>query len=422
MPLFSYKAIDVTGRSQSGQLEAADRRNLISKLQARQLRPLSVSVIQEPGKAAQQTPDEMAADLNFYASDRRKPLFKRTNKHQLGLEFCKRLLVLLQAGMPPGDAVRLLSQRVSDPTLKDLCQAVWRELSEGRTLAHALSQQTQLFNTATLHLIEAGEASGNLAPVLARTVSYLEERAAIRKDLGAKIAYPAFIVTMALGVMIMLIVFLIPQIEDMLTKLGGELPLVTKLMIGGTDFTTRWGWLVALIVVAIGFGIAAARRSAKGRWYTDIIALKLPLLGKIALYNTVYTVTHLLGTLLRSGVNTTEALRLVEKVIGNGVMRAKFTMARRQIQEGVSLATAFERVHFLPDVAMDILKVGENTGDVVNSLEDINRIYRDELSGQLRLLTTVTASVALGGAITMVAIIASAVVLSVLSMGNSLSL
>ncbi|KAF0094438.1 MAG: type II secretion system F domain-containing protein [Puniceicoccaceae bacterium 5H] len=422
MPLFSYKAIDSGGRSQTGQLEAADRRSLISKLQARQLRPLNVSVVQQPGKAVQQTPDEVAAELDFFEGDRKQSIFKRTNSQQLGLEFCKRLLVLLQAGMPPGDAVRLLSQRVTDPKLKELCHAVWRELSEGRTLAYSLTQQTHLFNPATLHLIEAGEASGNLAPVLERTVAYLEERNEIQKDLGAKIAYPAFIVVMAITVLLILVLYLIPKIEGMLDKLGGELPLITKVMLSGTDFLTHWGWLVALLAVAVGFGVAAFRRSAKGRWSTDLLLLRLPLFGKIALYNTVYTVTHLLGTLLRSGVNTTEALRLVEKVIGNGVMRAKFTVARRQIQEGVSLATAFDRVHFMPDVAMDILKVGENTGDVVNSLQDINRIYREELSAKLRQLTTITAAVALGGAIAMVAAIASAVVLSVLSMSQSLSM
>jgi type II secretory pathway component PulF len=148
----------------------------------------------------------------------------------------------------------------------------------------------------------------------------------------------------------------------------------------------------------------------------------MPVIGKIYLYSNIYGTTNLMSTLLGSGVNTTETLRLVERTIDNVILRGKFARARRQIQEGVSMATAIQRVHYMPQMAMDILTVGENTGNIVNSLNDINGIYREELTKSLNILTTATVAIALGGAILLVAIIAISVVFSVLSVGQSLQL
>jgi type II secretory pathway component PulF len=164
------------------------------------------------------------------------------------------------------------------------------------------------------------------------------------------------------------------------------------------------------------------RRTASGRRTTDHWLLRLPVIGRIYLYASIYATTNLMSTLLGSGVNTTESLRLVERTIDNRILFAKFAAARKQIQEGVSMAAALQRVHFMPDMAMDILGVGENTGNIVSSLNDINRIYREELTRGLNFLTNATVAVALAFAITLVFIIAVSVVFSVLSVGQSIQL
>lgn len=419
MPRFVYKAIDPSGKSISGELEASDRKRLIQQLAQQRLRPLSIQLIGE-----KISDDDAVTQTDFFKDTTSKPAWwrPRRSKSAIALEFLKRLLVLLSSGMPLGDAVRLLSQRLSDPQLQELCTSVWKRLSEGHTLASAMQARKQLFNASTLHLIEAGETSGNLIPVLQRIVEYLEEARDVRKNLLSSLAYPFFVLGTAFVVIIILLTFLLPRIEDMLGQLGGDLPLITQMLIGGSNFTIAYGPFILLAAIAMVVALIQWRRKESGRRTTDLWMLQLPFLGRIYLYSNIYATTNLMATLLGSGVNTTETLRLVERTIPNTILRNKFALARRQIQEGVSMAAAIQRVHYMPAMAMDILSVGENTGNIVNSLNDINRIYREELTRSLSIMTSMTVGITLAGAISLVAVIAVSVVFSVLSVGQSIQL
>jgi type II secretory pathway component PulF len=419
MPRFSYKAIDHTGRQVSGEAESADRKRLLQQLSQNGLRPLSVEFLGE-----QVSSDDNVEDLNFFkkASTKRRFFSISRSKGAISLEFLKRLHVLLASGMSIGDSVSLLGKRLSDPQLSNLCESIWRRLSEGQTLAAAMRAEEGMFSQSTVHVVEAGESSGNLQVVLKRVVAYLEEARDVRKRLLGNLSYPAFVLSTAIGVVIILLTFLLPKIQEMLDQLGGELPLITKLLIGGSNATITFGPYVLVALIAGVLGIRQWRRSHAGQRKTDLWLLKLPIIGRIYLYSNIYGTTNLMSTLLGSGVNTTETLRLVERTINNLVLRGKFAAARKQIQEGVSMAAAIQRVHYMPDMAMDILTVGENTGNIVTSLDDINAIYREELTKSLNLLTNTTVAVALGGAILLVAIIAVSVVFSVLSVGQSLQL
>jgi type II secretory pathway component PulF len=234
-----------------------------------------------------------------------------------------------------------------------------------------------IFSISTIHLIEAGESSGNLTVVLERIVDYLEEARDVRKRLLSNLSYPAVVLSTAVFVIIILLTFLLPKIQDMLDQLGGELPMITRILIGGSNATITFGPYVLAATIAIVLAVRQWRRSSAGQHKTDLWLLKLPIIGRIYLYSSIYGTTNLMSTLLGSGVNTTETLRLVERTINNLVLRGKFAAARKQIQEGVSMATAIQRVHYMPDMAMDILTVGENTGNIVTSLDDINKIYRE---------------------------------------------
>ncbi|NDV62498.1 type II secretion system F family protein [Puniceicoccales bacterium CK1056] len=419
MPRFSYKAIDGTGRQVTGEAESSDRKRLLQQLSQKGLRPVSVESLGEKVST-----DESIETSDFFKNSGKRSRFLtvKRSKSSISLEFLKRLLVLLSSGMSLGDAVSLLSRRLSDPQMKDLCEAIWKRLSEGQTLASSMRAHTNVFALSTIHLVEAGEASGNLIAVLERIVAYLEESRDVRKKLVSNLTYPAFVLSTAVGVVIILLTFLLPKIQDMLDQLGGDLPLITQILIGGSEATITFGPFVLATIIALVIGLRQWRRTASGARRTDYWLLRTPIIGRIYLYSNIYGTTNLMSTLLGSGVNTTETLRLVERTIANVILRGKFSLARKQIQEGVSMATAIQRVHYMPDLAMDILTVGENTGNIVNSLNDINKVYREELTKSLNILTTATVAVALGGAILLVAIIAISVVFSVLSVGQSLQL
>ena len=419
MARFSYKALDQNGRQVSGEVETTDRKRLLQQLSQKGLRPISVEFLGE-----QVSPAEDVEQLDFFkqSKSKRRLFSRKRSKKAISLEFLKRLHVLLASGMSIGDAVSLLGKRLSDPQLSELCESIWKRLSEGQTLAAAMRMEQQLFSQSTIHVVEAGESSGNLKVVLARVVAQLEEARDVKKKLLSNLSYPALILSTAGIVIIILLTFLLPRIEKMLTQLGGDLPLITKLLIGGSHATVLFGPYVLIAGILLFFVVRQWRRSSSGQYRTDLWLLKLPIIGRIYLYSNIYSTTNLMSTLLGSGVNTTETLRLVERTINNVILRGKFAAARKQIQEGVSMAMAIQRVHYMPDMAMDILTVGENTGNVISSLEDINAIYREELTKSLNLLTTTTVAFALGGALLLVAIIAISVVFSILSVGQSIQM
>ena len=419
MPRFAYKALDNTGRQVTGEAESTDRKRLLQQLAQKGLRPVSVESLGEQVAA-----DEGIETSDFFQGTGKQSRFTliKRSKSAIALEFLKRLLILLSSGMSLGDAVSLLSKRLSDPQLKELCDAVWKRLSEGQTLASAMRAHTDIFSLSTIHLVEAGESSGNLIAVLERVVAYLEESRDVRKRLISNLTYPAFVLSTAIVVVIILLTFLLPKIQDMLDQLGGDLPIITSILIGGSEATITYGPFVLAAIIAVIVSLRQWRKTASGARQTDYWLLRTPIIGRIYLYSNIYGTTNLMSTLLGSGVNTTETLRLVERTISNVILRGKFSLARKQIQEGVSMATAIQRVHYMPDLAMDILTVGENTGNIVTSLNDINKVYREELTKSLNILTTATVAVALGGAILLVAIIAISVVFSVLSVGQSLQL
>jgi len=417
MPNFSYRAIDASGKSITGQMDAADRRSLVQRLSSQGIKPISI----EQKDRLLATDDIDSESIDFYASSKSSSGFFKFKqpRAKLALQFFKRLLSLLAAGMALGDATRLMSLRLKDPQLNELCQSVWKMLSEGHTLAQALGQK-KLFTPAQIHLVEAGEASGNLVPVLKRLVAQMEESAEVKKKVVNSLSYPLFIILVALVVVIIILTFLMPRIEAIMTQLGGDMFFLARWLITGADLTKSLGPFALAGLFALIAIIKQWRKSDKGRRTTDLWLLRSPLMGTIYLYGNIYSTSNLLATLLGSGVNTTEALRLVERTIPNVILRAKFAAARKQIQEGVSMANAIQKVHYMPDLAMDILTVGENTGDIVTSLNDINQVYREELTKKLDMLTKLTAGLALSSALIIVGVVAISIVVSVISVNKAI--
>ena len=422
MPTFAYKAIGPDGDRLTGTLECDDRRQVIQKLIAQKFKPIAITARYQRLEST----DQAGENIDFYKSSKAhsgkaKGLSGLYSKSKLGLSFLQKLLELLSSGLPMGDAVKLMSIRLSDPRLKELANIHWRNLSEGRTLAASLGTLPEFFSDSTVHLVEAGEASGNLVPILEKIVAYLEETAELRSRVLSSLAYPAFICVVAFGVVAFFLLFLLPKIKTMMETLGGEMQFFAKLLITGSDLFVKVGPFAGLGALFLTIGILQWRKTPSGKTQTDLWLLKLPFVGKIFLYSEIFRTSSLVSTLMDSGINTTETLRLCEKTIQNTQMRSKFTASRLLVHEGVSLASAFERNHYLPDLAIDILTVGENTGNIVRSLNEVTKIYRKELTQILRLMTAVVSSGALIFAFVLVTLIALSIVFSVFQISNTLT-
>ena len=341
---------------------------------------------------------------------------------RLGLNLLKRLYELHKSGMPIGDAVRILQNRLSDREQKALAIGIWRDLSEGLTLAKALSKRPRFFTPSVCHVIQAGEATGHLAPVLKKVIKYLEEKQAIRKKMLSSMAYPTFVTVVALLVVVLFLTVLLPQIEGMLKRLGGEMTWSAQLLIDGSNWMIKLGPILILGLIILIFGLSQWNRTLSGKRMIDEWSLKIPLIGNIIYYSNLYRTGNLIATLLQSGINTTETFQLTEKTIENAYMKQQFTTAKGQINEGASLTQAFRLQKFMPDVALDILSVGEDTGELAQSMSDVTEGFKESLSKRLSALTTIVSSLALGFAFGLVTLIAIGIVTSVFEVSKTLSI
>ena len=425
MAVFNYKAREKDGTIVSGTIEAAERRLAMQRLQAQGLSPVTLKEGATGAPSAFAKIGERAKALrsNRNAKDGNENSQKQrgAKRESVGLLVLKRLMELHGSGLPVGDSIRILSQRLSDKEQGAIAQTLWRDLSEGSTLAGAMSRQPRCFPSSISYVIEAGEATGNLAPVLRKVIDYLEEKQGIRKKMIASMAYPAFICTIAIAVVILFMTVLLPQIQGMLDRLGGEMTWSARILIDGSSFIAQIGpfLLLGLVIGIIGFRQWRSTESGLGR--TDSWLLKLPLLGKIFYYSDLFQVGNLISTLLESGINTSETLRLTERTVKNTALRKRFNIARGQVNEGLSIAQAFQRNQFMPDLAVDILTVGENTGNLAHSMNEITKGFRNELTARLAKLTTLVSTGALICAFILVALIAMGIVTSVFQVSRSLS-
>ncbi len=433
MPEFEYTLRDADGALVNGKLNSIDRKQALIDLKRKGLMPIKLVEANESQthkklsifnlinplrwSSRNQTQDEVAL------KDAGKIGGSTSSRGELaGLNLLKRLYELHKSGLPIGDAIRILQNRLNDRGQKTLAVSIWRDLSEGLPLAKALSRRSHYFNTSVCHVIQAGEATGHLAPVLKKVIDYLEEKRAIRKKMLSSMAYPSFVSAVAILVVILFLSVLLPQIQGMLERLGGEMTWSARLLIDGSNLMIQLGPFLVFCLIFTIIGLGKWKTKPQGRLFIDKFSLKMPLIGKIIYYSNLHQTGNLVATLLQSGINTTETLQLTEKTIENTTLRAKFVKAKDQINEGVSITQAFRAQNFMPAIALDILAVGEDTGNLASSMEEINQGFKEELSRRLNQLTTLVSSLALGFAFSLVTLIAIGIVTSVFQVSKTLSI
>lgn len=409
---FRHRSLDASGAAVAGEIEAADRRAALRRLREAGLSPLKVL-------GAHEAPEEARAPAASDASPAlgRRPLF---GTHPAALKFVGKLEQLTAGGLPAGDAVRLLAARTGEPVLKALSGALWRDLREGRSLAEALRRFPEVFDPGTCGLVEAGESTGTLGPALRRVTELQRTREELRKKLSAALAYPTLVCGLA-GVTIALFVFhLLPRLETMMRSLNSEFSGASHALILLAK-TTVYGLPVAALVGAAGVSrLRHARRTPEGRRRVDALALKIPVAGPIVRHADTGGFSGLLGTLLGSGVNATEALRLAERTIVNTSLREDFAAARTSVNEGTTFSAAFRRRGLLDEAELDILLVNESTGTIPRAFDEIARIRISALDEALRRLVRLLSGVFLAAAFAIVFFCIVSVMLSVMQVSRSI--
>jgi type II secretory pathway component PulF len=407
MPRFVYTARNAEGQTVTASLEAPTRRDAARLLSARGLQPFSLQEADVVGAPS--------AGAAFPAPAGRHRPFGA----DLQLPFLQSLSDLAGSGLAAGEAVRLLSRRLLEPRQRALCGMLWEKLSEGLPLSQALQSQPAVFPPHTVNLIAAGEATGSLREVLARLIEHHTAQQEMRRVLTAALAYPVFICTVALGVILFFIFFLLPRLQTLLNSLGGKLPWATRLLVNLSDFVLHYG---VLTVIAAGLAVVVLwrwRRSAAGRLRSDALLLRLPFAGRFVTGAAIHNFSQTLAVLLENGITTAEALRMTERTIANRALQNAFREATGRVLEGESLSQSLAKTGAFPPLVIDRLAVSESTGHLAPGLRGIAHSYQGELTRQIRVFTQVMSSGVLLFAFAFVAFIAYAIVSAVFQVSAS---
>jgi type II secretory pathway component PulF len=418
MPRFIYTARDNGGQIVTAEMEAPSRKDALRMLSARGLQASSVA---EQGGGAGRRPGASKAGrpgFAFHLPASRGGVPGRNER----LSFLEALHDLTTSGLSAGEAVRLLSIRLKEPRLRALSAGLWELISEGAPLSRAMSNFGGVFDSATVNLIQAGEATGSVNDTLARIIAHLTEQKELRRKVLAAMAYPILIMVIAGCVILFFLFFLLPRLQSLFTSLHGKMPASTQLLINVSTFLLHYGVFIAIAAVFVGVSFWRWRATEAGRERTDGWLLRLPVVGPFVVARTMHAFSQTLSVLLENGITAAEALRMTERQIQNRVHRRAFNAAIARVLEGESLSAALERTGCLPDLVLDRLSVGENTGNVVPSLKDIARSQQKLITSQLDFFTGIIASVFLLGVFAFVGFIAFAIVNAIFSASASFDL
>ncbi|MEA2067562.1 MAG: type II secretion system F family protein, partial [Verrucomicrobiota bacterium] len=387
MPRFYYRAVTAQGQSSTGATEAADAAAVRKKLRAEGLTPVDVRPA-NPSEPAHHAGREKSKPVSSAERDKlNSAQISGSEADRISLAFFAKLYQLIENGMPLGDAVKALSQRLTVPRLKALCSGLWQELSRGSTMGLAMRRFPRIFDATTIAMIEAGEATGNLGSILANMIEMLETRRAMRKEILSGLSYPSFILGVVFFVMVFFLFYLMPNIQTMMDSMGGELTLPTRIVMAFAHFSLTGGPFVLGALGGVALIIRQWRRSESGRLATDRWLLQMPVVRSIALNAELCRLCNLSAVLLGSGVDTTDALRLIERAIQNRHLRGLFSSSRSLISDGASFANALRHNRVMPDMDLDILSISEDAGDLVAGFRSVYKARNEELREQMKRLT-----------------------------------
>jgi type II secretory pathway component PulF len=425
---FRYSGTSAGGDKNSGVISAPDRKAAIRILQQKGIVPIKVTENSTVvGKTTVKTRigNDKGTNKKFSLprfTSRNADNSKVVGTHEYGLKFARRLLELHSGGMPLGDSIFLLSQRLSERKLKAITGEVWHQLREGKSFAKATESIPHLFPAAMFPLFEAGEASGDMIAILKNTVEYIEERKALKKRILASLSYPFVLMFMVIIIMIGFLYYLVPKIQMMVESMGGQMNIFTRLLVGFSQWLISASPILVILGILVVVALGQWRRTERGRLLFDKWMLRVPLLGSIIEISGLYQLSNLMCTLMESGINTSDNLRLCERTIQNRWIRSRFLTARTMIIEGASFSVAFKQNKLYPESSIDILTVGENTGHLERGLREITNSIRILLDEKLKMLTVLVSAGAMTFAFLMVAFAAVGMVLSVLEVSQTINL
>jgi len=393
MPRFNYVALDARGQEATGLVEAPSSNAAITQLRQAGYFPTNVieEAISSPdGQAAR----DRAAKMTRTTKPRVKKgivLFKRRKvKSKILMIFTRQLATLIDSGLPLLRSLNVLAKQERDKLMKNTINKIADSVQSGSTFSDALALHPRIFNNLYVNMVKAGEVGGVLELVLTRLSEFQEKAAKIKNKVIAAMVYPGIVMTMAMGIMGFLLVFIVPRFEVIFHDLLGDKPLppVTRFVIGVSGSLKNHGLVILGVVVAVVTLYKFIGRTRRGRLAIDTFKLRMPLFGNLNRKTAISRFARTLGTLVTSGVPILQALNITRETAGNAAIARAIAQVHDSVKEGESIVQPLEASRVFPPMVVSMVDVGEETGKLPEMLLKVADVYDDEVDNAVVALTS----------------------------------
>ena len=381
MPTFQYEAMDTTGREVKDSIDASTQE------EAQQLirqKGYFVTKISERAKAGSSKKKAVKK-----GGRRKKKSFTigKISTKQLCL-FTRQLSTLQDAGLPVLRSLKILENQCKPGVLKNSLEDVVEDIESGQTLSEAFGKHPKAFDKLYCNMIKAGEAGGALEAILQRLADFKEKAQSLKRRVKSAMVYPAVVITVAVAIVGFILYFIIPKFEVIFKDFNVDLPGMTVFLIKASHFVVNYFYVVLLTPLFIWIILKLLYRNKTGAYICDRILLMIPVMGMIVEKSTVARTMRTLGTLVQSGVPILESLNIVRDTAGNAVFERAFTRIYDSIREGETIAQPLRESRIVDDIVVNMIDVGEETGDLDTMLNKIADNYDEEVETAVESLVS----------------------------------
>jgi type IV pilus assembly protein PilC len=383
MPTFTASYTTASGQNRNIRLQASDLGSARRSLRQRGIIPSSLQAF--TGEASKTK--KVGSANSLFSADLSRLLEAKPGVKEKAL-FANKLAALVDAGVPIVRGLTLMAQQQKMPLFKRALQAITEEVSQGEGIGTAMRRWPKVFDKLMIAMIEAGEAGGVLDETLKRLATLLEGNAKLQNQIKGAMGYPIAVLSLAVIIFLAMTIFLIPTFEGIFDSLGADLPAFTQAMVDLSELL-RSPFSFFLVLAIIGGVVLFSRFYATpvGKRRVDAIILKLPLFGDLLRKTATAQFCRTFSSLTRAGVPILLSLEIVHEIAGNAIISDAILNSRLDIQEGIPLSLALQRKAVFPELAMSMLSIGEETGQMDAMLSKVADFYEDEVEAAVKIMT-----------------------------------
>jgi type IV pilus assembly protein PilC len=395
MQLYNYTAKDKDGELLKGDIEAENENAAAKVLTSRELIPISIGMVRETS-------------------------FSFLNKVSLKdkVVIMRQLSTMISAGLPISQSLKTLEEQAKNNNIKKILTSTSSDVEGGSQLSVALSRFPETFTSLDLTLIASGETSGNLDKSLSRLAAQLEKQQSLNRKIRGAFIYPAFVLVVVIIVASLLIVYVMPQMEELYKSFNSDLPIMTRILIGISHLLSKFALFVIAIVIGLGIWLRMFIKRPTGRKLLDNAKISLYPINILLQKLYMARMSRTLSGLISSGVPLLDSLSITSRAIGNVIYEEKIKGAAKKVKSGIALSDTLRNDSLIPPLVPQMINVGERTGEIDNMLENMANYFEEEVDNTVKNISSLIEPAVIVLLALIIGVILVAVMMPIYSIGK----